>query len=62
MTRNEEIWVIASTLLTAHGDDAPLHVAASMGELMMSGDAGGVEHWKEISRCLEQLMNRGTTQ
>ena len=49
-------------LLTRYGDDAPLHVAARMGELAVADDAAGIARWKEIARCMDQLIRRGTTQ
>jgi len=33
-----------------------------MGELAAAEDAGGIERWKEIARCMDQLMRRGATQ
>jgi hypothetical protein len=60
MDHDQENWAIASTLLTEHGDDAPLHVAARLGALMIAEDMAGIERWKAIARCMEQLMNRGT--
>lgn len=62
MTPDQESWAIATTLLTRYGDDAPLHVAARMGELAVADDAAGIERWKEIARCMDQLIRRGTTQ
>jgi hypothetical protein len=62
VTPEQENWAIASTLLTKHGDEAPLHIAARMGELAVAEDAAGLERWKAIARCMDQLMRRGLTQ
>lgn len=62
MDADHENWAIASTLLIKYSDDAPLHIAARMGELAMAEDADGIERWKDIARCVDQLMHRGTTQ
>jgi hypothetical protein len=62
MDAHHENWAIASTLLTKCGNDAPLHIPASMGKLAMAEDAEGMERWKDIAPCMDQLMRRGTTQ
>jgi hypothetical protein len=62
MDADHENWAIACTLLTKHGNDTPLHIAARMGELAMVEDVDGIQRWKEIARCVEQLMRRGIAQ
>lgn len=43
-------------LLKRHEDGAPAVVAARIGELALAGDMEGVEIWKSIAACMDQLM------
>lgn len=56
MTRDQELWGMASVLLRQHGDRAPVVVAERIGQLASEEKAEGVAMWKEVARRLEQLM------
>ncbi len=55
MTRDQELWGMAATLLRHHGDKAPLRVAERIGALAMQGEMGGVELWREVARRMLAL-------
>lgn len=62
MTRDQELWGVASMVLRQHGDRAPVVVAEKIGQLAREGKAEGVALWKEVARRLEQLMGQDSTQ
>ncbi|WP_439959188.1 DUF6961 family protein [Sphingobium fuliginis] len=52
-----ELWACANQVLTAHGHDAPLHVAEQIGALALAGDQEGVRTWQEIARRIADLAD-----
>ncbi|NML88784.1 hypothetical protein HHL26_06845 [Sphingobium sp. TB-6] len=62
MTRDQELWGMASVLLRQHGDRAPVVVAERIGQLASEGKAEGVAMWKEVARRLERLIGQEPTQ
>lgn len=42
-----------------HGAGAPLFVAERIGALALAGDQEGVNTWRAIARCLDQLRADG---
>lgn len=50
-----ELWACANQVMTAHGTDAPLHVAEQLGALALAGDAEGIAAWQEIARRIVPL-------
>ncbi|WP_066559666.1 DUF6961 family protein [Sphingobium sp. TKS] len=56
MTRDQELWGMASMLLRQHGELAPLRVAARIGELAALGEMNGVTLWREVALRLDALM------
>ncbi|KKW92937.1 DUF6961 family protein [Sphingobium chungbukense] len=58
MTRDQELWGMASMVLRQHGDRAPVVVAERIGQLASEGKAEGVALWKEVARRLEQLTGQ----
>lgn len=58
MTREQELWGMAATLLAQHGDLAPVRVAQRIGELALSGETGGVALWKDVAHRMAALMQQ----
>lgn len=56
MTRDQELWGVASMMLNRHGQDAPVKVAERLGALAMAGEAEGVAMWQDVARRLQALM------
>ncbi|WP_311270680.1 DUF6961 family protein [Sphingobium sp. WCS2017Hpa-17] len=56
MTRDQELWGVASMMLNRHGQDAPVKVAERLGALAVAGEAEGVAMWQEVARRLQALM------
>ena len=50
-----ERWAEALQVLKMHGERAPLFVAERIGALALSGDADGIQRWKEIAAKLDEL-------
>ena len=58
MTRDQELWGMASMLLDRHGDGAPIIVAERIGQLASEGKAEGVALWQAVARRMDQLLAR----
>ena len=56
VTPEELRYAEANTILRWKGDDAPMYVADRIGDLALAGDWAGVERFREIARCLSDLM------
>lgn len=56
MTRDQELWGVASMMLNRHGQDAPVKVAERLGALAMAGETEGVAMWQDVARRLQALM------
>jgi hypothetical protein len=56
MEQDHVAWGAAFMLLKRHEDDAPAVVAARIGELALAGDVAGVDVWKSIAACVDQIM------
>ena len=56
MTRDQELWGMASMMLRQHGELAPLKVAERIGELAAVSEKGGVTLWREVAQRLDALM------
>lgn len=56
MTRDQELWGVASMMLNRHGQDAPVKVAERLGALAVAGEAEGVTMWQEVARRLHALI------
>ena len=61
MNRDHERWAEALAIERQHGAEAPRWIAERIGALAIEGDWPGVERFKQIARCLDQLR-RGTAQ
>jgi hypothetical protein len=60
MEEDHVVWGAAFTLLKQHRDHAPVVVATRIGELALAGDMEGVEVWKSIAACMDQIMRAGS--
>jgi len=56
MTRDQELWGMASMVLRQHGDRAPVVVAERIGQLTSEGKGEGVALWKEVARRVDQMV------
>ena len=56
MTRDQELWGVASLMLNRYGQNAPVNVAERLGALAMAGETEGVAMWQEFARRLCALM------
>ena len=57
MTRDHELWGMASMILRQHGDRAPVVVAGRIGQLASEGKEEGVALWKEVAIRLDLMLN-----
>ena len=56
MTADLDIYRSAHSLVTLHGEDAPIHAAMRADELLEAGDPDGVAVWKRIIKAIEELL------
>jgi len=61
MTPERELRACALLIERQHGEGAPLWIATRIGELALAGDMAGVERWRAIAACLDQLRSGATT-
>jgi len=54
---DRELWACALQVEHTHGERAPTFVAERVGELVLAGDAAGIERWQLIAAKLDQLAN-----
>ncbi|WP_405053731.1 DUF6961 family protein [Sphingobium sp. SJ10-10] len=62
MTRDQELWGMASMVLRQHGDRAPVVVAERIEQLASEGKAEGVALWKEVARRVDQTIRANISQ
>ena len=58
MTRDQELWCMASMLLRQHGELAPVKVAERVGELAVLGETDGVALWQEVAHRMDALITQ----
>ncbi|WP_246152606.1 DUF6961 family protein [Sphingomonas montanisoli] len=56
MSPDEERLVEALAVERLYGAQAPLFVAARIGDLALAGDEAGIERWRAIARRLAALQ------
>lgn len=56
MTPEQERWAEALALERIYGTDAPLFVATRVGALLEAGDMAGVERFRQIATCMNQML------
>ena len=54
-----DIWRSAKLLIDQHGDEAPIHAAMRVDELLEASDLDGYTVWKRVLRAIELLLDRG---
>ena len=59
MITDLEIYHSASVLIRHHGDDAAIHAAQMIDEMLDRGDMDGRETWKRIAAAVDRLMVDG---
>ncbi len=52
-----DIWRSAKLLVDQHGDDAPIHAAMRIDELLDKGDLDGRAVWVRILKAVEELLS-----
>jgi hypothetical protein len=62
ITRDQELWGMASMLLRLHGDRAPVVVAERIGQLASEGNGEGVALWKDVARRVDQMIRAKNSQ
>ena len=56
MTSDIDIYRAAHLLVKNYGDDAPVHAAVRIDELMERGDLDGRDVWRRILRAVDELL------
>lgn len=56
MVSDDEKATFAARIWRDYGDQAPVHIAAKIGEFAASGDTGGVAFWTDIARLVDEMM------
>lgn len=56
MTRDQELWGMASMLLRQHGERAPVVVAERIGRLASEGKPEGAELWRQVAIRLDRII------
>ena len=55
-----DIWRSAELLIGQHGDEAPIHAAMRVDELLEASDLDGYTVWKRVLKAVEELLDRGS--
>ena len=54
-----DIWRSAKLLIDQHGDEAAIHAARRVDELLEASDLDGYTVWKRVLKAVEELLDRG---
>ena len=54
-----EIFQSAAVLIREHGDDAPIHAAQMIDDMLDKGDMDGRDTWKRIAVAIDRLLADG---
>lgn len=57
MKQEHVVWGAAAMMLRRYGDQAPVKVAERIGAMVMQNDDAGRATWKQVARCMDQMMN-----
>ncbi len=49
---------MTGTLVDQHGEDAPIHAAMRVDELLAAGDVEGCATWKRVVRAIKELLDK----
>lgn len=55
ISREKELWALALWVEKRHGEDGPRYIAKKVGEMVLAGEAGGVDLWKAVAERFAQL-------
>jgi len=58
MVNDINIWRSAKLLVERYGDEAPIHAAMRVDELLDEGDVDGRTVWLRVVRAFEELLNK----
>ncbi len=58
MNSDLDVYRSAKLLIDQHGDEAPIHAAMRVDELLDAGDLDGVAVWRRIIRAIEELQRK----
>jgi len=59
MTSDLDIYRAATLLIKQHGDEAPIHAAMRVDELLEASDLDGYTVWKRVLKAVEELLDKG---
>ncbi len=51
-----DMWRSANILIKQHGEDAAIHAAINVDELLAKGDVEGTKVWNRIMRAIPRLL------
>ena len=54
-----DIWRSAKLLIDQHGDEAAIHAAMRVDELLEASDLDGYTVWKRVLKAVEELLDKG---
>ena len=54
-----DIWRSAKLLIDRHGDEAAIHAAMRVDELLEASDLDGYTVWKRVLKAVEELLDKG---
>ena len=54
-----DIWRSAKLLIDQHGDEAAIHAAMRVDELLEASDLDGYTVWRRVLKSVEELLNKG---
>ena len=57
--RDLDIYRSAKLLIDQHGDEAPIHAAMRVDELLEASDLDGYTVWKRVLKAAEELLVKG---
>ena len=55
VTRDRELWALALWVEKHHGTDGLIFIAKKIADLMIAGEPGGVDLWREVAERFEKL-------
>jgi len=56
MIEEIDVWRAAKMLVDQHGDEAPVHAAMRVDDMLERGDLEGRQVWKRILEAVEDLL------
>ena len=59
MTSDLDIYRAANLLIKQHGDEAAIHAAMRVDELLEASDLDGYTVWKRVLKAVEELLDKG---